>query len=109
MAKSGSVVATVCIPTVNGAIQSEIPIIWYNCKKKSMKIILFFKYLPHIAAFSVASVNVLNLAPQNFVFKLFARQPCEAPEVSKLGIYKYSFLINFTFKKNSNYIQHKYQ
>ena len=50
-----------------------------------MKIILFFKYLPHIAAFSVASVNVLNLAPQNFVFKLFERQPCEAPERSKLG------------------------
>ena len=35
-----------------------------------MKIILFFKYLPHIAAFSVASVNVLNLAPQNFVFNV---------------------------------------
>ena len=48
-----------------------------------MKIILFFKYLPHIAAFSVASVNVLNLAPQNFVFKLFERQPWEAPEINK--------------------------
>ena len=73
-----------------------------------MKIILFFKYLPHIAAFSVASVNVLNLAPQNFVFKLFERQPCEAPEVIKLGRYisiKYPFRINFTFfLKKSNYI-----
>ena len=67
-----------------------------------MKIILFFKYLPHIAAFSVASVNVLNLAPQNFVFKLFERQPCEAPEVSKLGSYisiNIHFLSILLFKK----------